>query len=86
MQMKVKVKLRLLKIEDELEVELKEKSTVKDLLEKLTSIYGEKLARLIGDSENAFSVIVMSNGEIRKRNNQLKDKDELFLILPVSGG
>jgi len=84
--MKVKVNLRLLKIEDELVVELKEDFTVKSLLEKLTSIYGEDLKRLIGDAEKGFRVMVMANGEMVKYDQRLKDKDELSLILPVAGG
>jgi len=84
--MEVKVKLRLLKIEDEREVELKEGSTVKSLLERLTSIYGEDLKRLIGNAEKGFRVIVMANAEMVKYDQRLKDKDELSLILPVAGG
>ena len=84
--MKAKVTLRLLKIEDELEVELEEGSTVKSLLEKLTSMYGEDLKRLIGDAEKGFRVMVMANGEAAKYDQRLKDKDELSLILPVAGG
>ncbi|TET29142.1 MoaD/ThiS family protein [Candidatus Aerophobetes bacterium] len=84
--MEVKVNLRLLKIEDEREVELKEGSTVKSLLERLTSIYGEDLKRLIGDAEKGFRVIVMANAEMVKYDQRLKDKDELSLILPVAGG
>ena len=84
--MEVKVNLRLLKIEDELEVELEEGSTIESLLEKLTSIYGEDLKRLIGDAEKGFRVIVMANAEMVKYDQRLKDKDELSLILPVAGG
>ena len=84
--MEVKVNLRLSRIQDELEVELKEDSTVKSLLEKLTSIYGEDLKRLIGDAEKGFRVVVMANGEMVKYDQKLKDKDELSLILPVAGG
>ena len=84
--MKVKVNLRLSKIKGELEVELKEGSTVKSLLEKLTLIYGERLKRLIGDAEKGFRVMVMANGEVAKYDQRLKDKDELSLILPVAGG
>ena len=84
--MEVKVNLRLLKIEDELEVELKEGSTVKSLLEKLISIYGDNLKRLIGDAEKGFRVMVMANAEMVKYDQRLKDKDELSLILPVAGG
>jgi len=84
--MEVKVNLRLLKIEDEREVELKEGSTVKSLLERLTLIYGEDLKRLIGDAEKGFRVIVMANAEMVKYDQRLKDKDELSLILPVAGG
>jgi len=84
--MKVKVNLRLLKIEDELVVELKGDFTVKSLLEKLISIYGEDLKRLIGDAEKGFKVMVMANGEMVKYDQRLKDKDELSLILPVAGG
>lgn len=84
--MKVKVNLRLSRIQDELEVELKEDSTVKSLLEKLTLIYGESLKRLIGDAEKGFRVIVMANGEVVKYDQRLRDKDELSLILPAAGG
>ena len=84
--MEVKVNLRLLKIEDELEVELREGSTVKSLLEKLISIYGDNLKRLIGDAEKGFRVMVMANAEMVKYDQRLKDKDELSLILPVAGG
>ena len=84
--MEVKVTLRLLKIEDELEIELKEDSTVKSLLEKLISIYGDNLKRLIGDAEKGFRVMVMANAEMAKYDQRLKDKDELSLILPVAGG
>ena len=84
--MEVKVTLRLLKIEDELEIELKEDSTVRSLLEKLISIYGDNLKRLIGDAEKGFRVMVMANAEMVKYDQRLKDKDELSLILPVAGG
>ena len=84
--MKVKVKLRLLKIEDELEVELKEGSTVRSLLEKLTLTYGDNLKRSIGDAEKGFRVMVMANREMVKYDQRLKDKDELSLILPAAGG
>lgn len=84
--MKAKVTLRLLKIEDELEVELEEGSTIESLLEKLTSIYGEDLKRLIGNAEKGFRVMVMANAEMVKYDQRLKDKDELSLILPVAGG
>lgn len=84
--MEVKVNLRLLKIEDELEVELEEGSTIESLLEKLTSIYGEDLKRLIGNAEKGVRVMVMANGEMVKYDQRLKDKDELSLILPVAGG
>ena len=84
--MEVKVTLRLLKIEDELEIELKEDSTVRSLLEKLISIYGDNLKRLIGDAEKGFRVMVMANAEMAKYDQRLKDKDELSLILPVAGG
>ncbi len=84
--MEVKVNLRLPRIEDELEVELEEGSTIESLLEKLTSIYGEDLKRLIGDAEKGFRVIVMANAEMVKYDQRLKDKDKLSLILPVAGG
>ena len=84
--MEVKVNLRLSRIQDELEVELKENSTVKSLLEKLTSIYGDNLKRLIGDAEKGFRVMVMANGEMVKYDQRLRDKDELVLILPMAGG
>lgn len=84
--MKVKVKLRLLKINDELELELKENSTVDFLLKELALRYGDELKELIGDAEKGFRVIVMSNGEIMKYNETLKNNQELCLILPVAGG
>ncbi|MBE0477762.1 MoaD/ThiS family protein [Candidatus Aerophobetes bacterium] len=84
--MKVKVKLRLLKINDELTVELEESSTVKSLLDKLLSMYGEDLRRLVGSPEKGFRVMVMANGQMVKYDHRLKDNDELSLILPVAGG
>jgi hypothetical protein len=45
--MEIKVDLRLLNIYDKLAVKLKENSTVRSLLEKLISIYGEDLKKLI---------------------------------------
>ena len=84
--MKVKVKLRLLKINDELDVELEESSTVRSLLDKLLSIYGDDLKKLVGSAEKGFRVMVMANGEMVKYDHKLKDKDELSLILPVAGG
>jgi molybdopterin converting factor small subunit len=84
--MQVKVNLRLLKIKGELEVELKEGSTVESLLEKLISIYGESLKRLIGDADKGFRVMVMANGELVRYDQNLKDKDKLSLILPIAGG
>ena len=84
--MEVKVDLRLLHIYDKLAVELKENSTVRSLLEKLISIYGEDLKKLITDAEKGFRVIVIANGEIAKFDHQLEDKDELLLLLPVAGG
>lgn len=86
--MEVKVDLRLLNIYDKLAVKLKENSTVRSLLEKLISIYGEDLKKLItsGKKEKGFRVIVITNGEIAKFDHQLKDKDELLLLLPVAGG
>lgn len=84
--MKLKIKLRLLRINDELEVELEEGSTVRSLLERLISIYGDKLRRLVGDAEKGFRVMVMSNGKIVGYDQKLKDKDQVSLILPVAGG
>ena len=84
--MEVKVDLRLLNIYDKLAVKLKENSTVKSLLEKLTLIYGEDLKKLIASGKKGFRVIVIANGEIAKFDHQLKDKDELLLLLPVAGG
>ena len=84
--MEVKVDLRLLHIYDKLAVELKENSTVRSLLEKLISIYGEDLKKLIAAGKKGFRVIVIANGEIAKFDHQLEDKDELLLLLPVAGG
>jgi molybdopterin converting factor small subunit len=84
--MKVEVELRLLSMDDKLEIELKEGSTVQSLLENLISIYGENLKKLIGRAEKGFRVIVVANREIAKFDQELKDKDELLLLLPVAGG
>jgi len=84
--MKVKVELRLLNIDDKLEMEFKENATVRSLLEKLISIYGENLKKLIAHAEKGFRVIVIANGEIVKFQQELKDKDELLLLLPTAGG
>jgi len=84
--MEVKVDLRLLHIYDKFAVELKENSTVRSLLEKLISIYGEDLKKLIASGKKEFRVIVIANGEIAKFDHQLEDKDELLLLLPVAGG
>jgi len=84
--MKVNVKLRLLKINEERQVELEQGSTVKSLLEKLISIYGDELKGLIGDAERGFRVMVLRNGEVIKYDKELKDQDEVSLILPVAGG
>lgn len=50
-QMEVKVDLRLLNIYDKLAVKLKENSTVRSLLEKLISIYGDDLKKLIASGK-----------------------------------
>jgi len=84
--MKVKVELRVLSIDDKLEIELKEGSTVESLLENLISIYGENLKKLIIDAEKGFRIIVVANQEILKLDQELKDKDNLLLLLPVAGG
>ncbi len=84
--MEVKVDLRLLNIYDKLAVKLKENSTVRSLLEKLISIYGEDLKKLIAHDQKEFRVIVIANGEMVKFDHQLKDKDELLLLLLVAGG
>ncbi|MBC7190348.1 MoaD/ThiS family protein [Candidatus Aerophobetes bacterium] len=84
--MRIKVNLRLLKINDKIEVELQEGSTVKSLLEKLLSIYGDDLKRLIGDPARGFMVMVMSNGEMLKYDAPLKDESEVSLVLPIAGG
>ena len=84
--MKVKVELRLLHIDEKFEMELKEGSTVRSLLEKLISIYGENLKKLIAHAEKGFRVIVIANGEIVKFDQELRDKDELLLLLPTAGG
>ena len=84
--MKVKVELRVLSIDDKLEIELKEGSTVESLLENLISIYGENLKKLITDAEKGFRIIVVANQEILKLDQELKDKDNLLLLLPVAGG
>ena len=84
--MEVKVDLRLLNIYDKLEVKLKENSPVRFLLEKLISIYGEDLKKLIVHGGKGFRVIVVVNGEVAKFDHELKDKDELLLLLPVAGG
>jgi len=44
------------------------------------------LKKLIGDAEKGFRVVVIANGEMVKFDQELKDKDELFLILPATGG
>jgi sulfur carrier protein ThiS len=85
-KMEVKVDLRLLNIYDKLAVKLKENSTVRSLLEKLISIYGEDLKKLIAHGQKEFRVIVIVNGEMAKFDHQLKDKDELLLLLLVAGG
>ena len=84
--MEVKVDLRLLNIYDKLEVKLEENCTVRSLLEKLISIYGEDLKKSIAHGEKGFRVTVVANGEIAKFDQELNDKDELLLLLPVAGG
>ena len=84
--MKVKVKLRLLEIYDELEMELEEDLIVRSLLEKLISIYGDNLKKLIVDPKKGYRAIVIGGGEVIKANEKLKDKSELTLLLPVAGG
>ena len=89
--MKVRVNLKALKsegakIEDELEMEVEENSTVKSLLERLVLTYGDNLAKLIGNSERGFKVLVIKDGEVAKYNQSLKNNDKLSLILPVAGG
>lgn len=84
--MKVEVELRLLSMDDKLEIELKDGSTVQSLLEKLISIHGEDLKKLIASGKKEFRVIVVANREIAKFDQELKDKDELLLLLPVAGG
>ena len=84
--MEVKVDLRLLNIYDKLEVKLEENCTVRSLLEKLISIYGEDLKKSIAHGGKGFRVTVVANGEIAKFDQELNDKDELLLLLPVAGG
>ncbi|RLE09109.1 hypothetical protein DRJ00_05020 [Candidatus Aerophobetes bacterium] len=84
--MKVKVQLRLLKVNDDVEIELKESSTIRHLLEKLVSIYGDDLKKLIYSTRQRFGVMAIVNGERSKLDQKLKHKDELLLILPVVGG
>jgi len=85
--MKVKVKLRLLSITDDLELELKRGETIRSLLEKLGSIYGRDLKKLVGgDGDEGFKAMAILNEKLVKLSQTLKEGDELYLTLPVAGG
>ena len=84
--MKIKVNLRLSPIEKELELTLETNSTVEKLLERLVSIYGQRLRRLTGDSEKGYQVLVMRSRQILPYDEPLKDGDDLAIVLPLAGG
>ena len=75
-----------MKMEDQLELDVPEQATVRALLERLISIYGDELKKLIGDAEQGFRVMVVVNGKMAELGQDLKEGDEIFLILPAAGG
>lgn len=84
--MRIKVKLRLIKINDELDLEIEKSSVVRALLDKLLSTYGDNLKRIIGSREKGYRAMVMVNREMVDYDYELKDNDEVSLIIPIAGG
>jgi len=73
-------------------IHLKDKSSVKDALDKLVEIYGEELERNIYDDKNNTKkgITILHNGSsiLAKRglDTELKDKDRILIFPPVGGG
>lgn len=64
--------------------ELELPPTLKDLTEILNSKYGDDLRKVMDHSLYAINMEYIEKKD--ERNTELKDKDEVALIPPVSGG
>ena len=71
---------------------VEEKSTIMDLLVKLTQLFGNEFKNVIFSDLNDLSkyIIISLNGEAinlrNKLNKNLLDGDEVFLLPAIAGG
>ena len=71
---------------------IEEKSTIMDLLIKLTQLFGNEFKNVIFSDLNDLSkyIIISLNGEAinlrNKLNKNLLDGDEVFLLPAIAGG
>lgn len=70
------------------EVSLPSASTIKEALIKVANMSDEGRPYIIeGNGEIADNIIILLNGEnIEDLEQELREGDELFLLLPIAGG
>jgi|ECHnycMinimDraft_1075156.scaffolds.fasta_scaffold00088_8 molybdopterin synthase catalytic subunit len=74
---------------EEMEIELKDKMTIKDLINELGKKYGEQAIRAIEFGEymgRKFSILKAVNGEVTSEERELNEGDVVAFIPPPSGG
>lgn len=91
MDMKVKFFAYLRDYTKTKEIEVKNCETVRELLKRLSEIYGGKFAKEVFEGENLSSrIIVLVNGRnivhLENLDTKLKDEDEISLFPVVAGG
>ena len=75
----------------EFEVELRGTNTIGELVETLSTIYGEELNRaIVGSSAGQFLVLILINGKdidfLQKSRTSLSDGDNVTIVPLVAGG
>lgn len=56
--------------------------TVKELIDKIAELYGEKFTELI---ENTPTIILVG-GKLGDQNTRIKNESEVFFMIPYAGG
>jgi molybdopterin converting factor small subunit len=83
---KIDLKLRLVMLKSDMELELPENSSVSDVLEEMTRLYGESARRLIFDAAGNLRVIALVNSQKVDTSTKLSDGETVTVLALVSGG
>ncbi|MCP4753634.1 MAG: MoaD/ThiS family protein [Proteobacteria bacterium] len=71
----------------ELRVSLKDDSTVSDLVEELTALHGDKLAKfLVNREKRKYISIFLVENEMCNPSRKLKQNDTVMIMPTVAGG